>query len=194
MTDEFMKAARERARVIVYPAGTVLAREGEECTRVGLIFQGSVSIMTLTDAAEEFLIARKEEGSCFGELLALSSHPYYEGTIRTCETSRISFFTRKEWIALNEALDPAAFLTRLADQGLAFQRRAKVLSQSTLADRVLFFLKSEHLQTGRARYVYTTKESLARLLALPRPSLSRTLSRLAREKRIGLAPHEIWLL
>ena len=177
-----------------YKKNDIIANEGDLCSYIGYIQEGRIMISTLTSTSEEYIISLKSIGESFGELLALSSHPYYPGTITALEDTVISFTPTLDYINTQLATQKLDFLKSLADEGIMFQNRVKILSQTSLKERLLFFITQE-TKRNKTKILYVdSKEHLAKLLAMPRPSLSRLLSTLKKEHIIDYDKHSIILL
>ena len=75
------------------------------------------------------------------------------------------------------------FLSIVAKKSTDLRNRLKLLSHKSIEERILFYLDSERKKLKTNRIPVKSKESLAQLLNIPRPSLSRELIRL-KEKGI----------
>lgn len=177
-----------------YKKNDIIASEGELCSSIGYIKEGRIMISTLTNNSEEYIISIKSMGESFGELLALSSHPYYPGTITALEDTIISFTPVLDYINDQLSNNTLDFLKSIADEGIMFQNRVKILSQTTLKDRLLFFITQETKRTKKQILYIDSKEHLAKMLAMPRPSLSRLLIELKKEHIIDYDKHSITLI
>ena len=70
----------------------------------------------------------------------------------------------------------------------------KLLSQKSIADRIMFYLINEYKKTGNKKVSIISKEDLANKLNIPRPSLSRELINLKDEGLIDYNRYFITLL
>ena len=58
---------------------------------------------------------------------------------------------------------------------MKLQGKVKILSQKTIREKILFYIKNEIKRTKNKTIKINSKEELAKILNIPRPSLSREL-------------------
>ena len=58
---------------------------------------------------------------------------------------------------------------------MKLQGKVKILSQKTIREKILFYIKNEIKRTKNKTIKINSKEELAKILNIPRPSLSRDL-------------------
>ena len=75
------------------------------------------------------------------------------------------------------------FLSIIAKKSTDLRNRLKLLSHKSIEERILFYLDTQRKKLNTNKIPIKSKESLAQLLNIPRPSLSRELIKL-KEKRL----------
>jgi hypothetical protein len=78
-------------------------------------------------------------------------------------------------------------------KSMANQEKIKIYSQNNIEDRILFYLFEESKRTNSKTIKIKSKENLALLLNIPRPSLSRSLIKLKEKSLIDYGKHFIKL-
>lgn len=174
----------------------IIFNEGDECTTVSYIIKGAVSITTPTFIDNEYNIKTLFDGDSFGEFLVFSSLPYYLGSIKALKETTIAFIKKNDLLYLmkENSVFLEKFLERMSNDALSLQTRIKVLAQKTIREKILFYLKDEVEKTKSKTIYVTSKENLAKVINVPRPSLSRELISLKNEGYIKYGRHYITIL
>ena len=86
------------------------------------------------------------------------------------------------------------FLSIASKKSTDLRNRLKLLSHKSIEERILFYLDSEKKRLNTKKIPIKSKESLAQLLNIPRPSLSRELIKLKEKGIIEYNRYHIILL
>ena len=86
------------------------------------------------------------------------------------------------------------FLSIIAKKSTDLRNRLKLLSHKSIEERILFYLDSEKKRLKTNKIPIKSKEVLAKLLNIPRPSLSRELIKLKDKGIIDYNRYNITLL
>ena len=81
----------------------------------------------------------------------------------------------------------------LSKKSMLNQEKIKVYSQNNIEDRILFYLFEESKKQNTKTIKIKSKENLALLLNIPRPSLSRSLIKLKEKSLIKYDKYSITL-
>jgi CRP/FNR family transcriptional regulator len=119
---ESARALAQAARVMEVPAGSVLFRDGSECTSYVLVTQGSVKVFRLSDSGREIVLYRVEAGqSCVLTTNCLIANEAYgaEGIAETDVTMAvIPSATFRQLLGRSEIFRDfvfSAYATRISD-------------------------------------------------------------------------------
>lgn len=155
----------------------VIKNEFEECDSIGYILKGEINIFTSLIDDDKYMITTLHETDLFGESLIFSSKPFYLGTVIATKETNIMFFSKKVIMdkLRTDSLFLDFYLTLISNKSLQIQNRCKVLSQKNIQSKILFHLITEAKNTKSIVITIKSKEELASLLNIPRPSLSREL-------------------
>lgn len=178
-----------------YSRNEIIFNEGDLCRYIGLIVKGNVQINTFTYTGNEYTITNLTKDDIFGENLLFTDRPYYLGDVVSLNESQIILIDKSNFIYLmqNDKQFLTNFLTLQANKHLQSQKRIKVLLQKTIRDKIMFYLYDEVKTKNTNIIPIISKENLATLLNIPRPSLSRELIKMKQEKLIDYNRHSIIL-
>ena len=136
-----------------YNKGEIIAHEDDECRSLSLVLSGVVEIQRLYLNGKYIVLNRLNEGDVFGEALVFSKARTYPATVISLNESKVLFIDKSDILKI-------------------LTKEEKVLENfiSLLSNKV-FILNSK----SNSIMLKNTKEEIAALLAIPRPSLSREL-------------------
>ena len=177
-----------------YAKNALIENEGNTCQKLGLVLEGEVIISTLAYSDKEYIIKYLHKNEHFGEVLLFSDNNKFLGDIISngCKIGYIHkndlFHLFKDKVFLNN------YLKIISNEMADSQLRIKLLSQKNIKDRILFYLNLNYKKTNLKKLKINSKESLALLLNIPRPSLSRELIHLKNEGIIDFDRNSITIL
>ena len=164
-----------------YKKDEIIFYENEECFYVSYIVSGEVSIVSKNYLGSTVLFNRLESDEMFGNNLIFSSDPRYKGDVIANKDTTLYLISKKVLIHLLQ--HNLEFLIKYqeiqSNFGKNLNDHIKLLSLSDVDKRLMFYLK---INKGSIKYKSVTL--LAKELYLSRESLSRTLSRLEKDKKI----------
>lgn len=167
-----------------YPANTLVFHEGDECDSIGIILKGQLVISTITSMDNEYIINILNKNDLFGDTLLFTDKTIYLGDGITNKETEILFICKE--LLLEMFKDQSFllnFLSMVSKKSIDLRNRLKLLSHKSIEERILFYLYTEKKRLQTKKIPIKSKEALAQLLNVPRPSLSRELIRL-KEKNI----------
>jgi CRP-like cAMP-binding protein len=167
-----------------YKKGSLIFSEGEICDAIGLIIKGEIQISTLTNNDKEYIISTLHKDDIFGENLLFSDNNQYLGDCISTIDSKILYINKSNlFILLENKQILENYLKIISEKNTLLRQNLKLFSQKSIEDRIMFYLISEQKKLNSNIITIKSKESLARILNIPRPSLSRELIKL-KEKGI----------
>lgn len=179
-----------------YKAKSIIFSEGEACQHLGIVLKGEVEISTTTILQKEYSIKILTPDSIFGENLLFSDGGVYLGNVVSKTDSEIALIGKEDLLRLlsNNPSLLEDYLRELSQSHLQLQQKIKILSQKTVAEKILFYLGECSKKIHSPRIPIKSKEHLAAYLNVPRPSLSRELISLKNQGMIDYDRHLITLL
>lgn len=193
MENIFGYIPKDKFKEMRYKKGEVIYSEGEKCNNFSVVYSGQVLITTFTETEREYAINVLSSGDTFGELLLFSNFDCYLGNIvATRETTILNISKEDLLIELHNNPDlMLLFLELVSSEAMALQTRNKILLQPSIRDRIMFYLNERRKVEDSDIFYIDSKESLARYLNMPRPSLSRELISMQEDGIITYGKHYI---
>lgn len=168
---------KELLKIKHFKKNEIIFNEEDECDKIGIILKGQVSISTYTLLEKAYDIKTLNEDDIFGEFLLFTDKPYYLGYVASTKETDIAFINKNvlyKIIKENETFFNQ-FMKQISNDVIKIQNKIKVLSQKTIREKVLFYIKNEIKRTNSKTIYINSKEELAKIINIPRPTLSREL-------------------
>ena len=164
-----------------FKAGETIFLENDTCKSVGTVKSGEISIKSYFANGKEVTYNVLEEGQMFGNNLVFSSNPRYRGDVISQKESEIWFLSKENLLKILKEDEEflVLYLTQQSDFSKTLNLKIKLLTISGAEDRLLYYLT---FNKNKISYKSVTK--LADELYLTRESLSRTITKLAKNKKI----------
>lgn len=171
-------------KIYNYSKNEIIKNEGDLCDSIGIVLKGVIKISNYLINDTEFIISTLKANDMFGENLIFSNNNLYPGYITSISNSSIMFIKKNDFINLISVNNDFKlyYLSYVSNKFIELQTRIKILSQPTIKDMFLFYLKLNKNTNG---YTYIKSiNSLSEYFNVPRPSLSRTVSLLIKDNII----------
>ncbi|MDD4096011.1 MAG: Crp/Fnr family transcriptional regulator [Oscillospiraceae bacterium] len=189
-------------RLRTFAKGEILAAEGDLCSSIGIIEKGRIAMQKYTSGGDFATIALLKPGDFFGEDLIFGSSNVYTFTLEAMSLSEVLFVNKETLNALIERspVVKGNFLRILSDRVLEQNKRIALLSQKSIRQKIAYYLldlrseKSGSSADGDTVRLPVSKEVIAKLLAMPRPSFSRELILMKKDGVIDFNGRNITLL
>lgn len=178
-----------------FKKGSIIFNEGDTCNTLGLILEGEVHISTLTNNDKEYIISSLVKNDMFGENLLFNPNKEYLGDCIAITDTKILFIEKDNLSKLFENKTILEnYLTLTSIKNTKLRNTLKLYSQKSITDRIMFYLISEQKKVNSNIIPINGKETLAKLLNIPRPSLSRELINLKNKGIIDFDKYTITIL
>ncbi len=170
-------------KVRSFARGEIVAAEGDLCNSIGVIEQGQIAMQKYTSSGDFATIGLLGPGEFFGEDLIFGSSNVFTFTLEAMSQTEVLFVNKD---ILSSLMDKSPvilnnFLQILSDRVTTQNSRIALLSQKSLRHKIAFYLlelrTEQHPGSSGSVTVQlpVSKEVVAKLLAMPRPSFSREL-------------------
>lgn len=195
LTDQLLNILKEY-KTIQYNSGDVIFSNYEKCECIGILLNGSIKISTITYFEKEEIISILEPGDVFGNVLIFSNNPFYLGDIIANKKSTVVIISKKQLINLLQSNNffLEVYLNEVAETSLAIKQQNKLLLHKSIKDRLLYYFSSLSRKQLSKTIIIPNISKLSMYLSLPRPSVSRELTKLENEKLIKKEKNKITLL
>ncbi len=171
-----------------YPNNYTFAMESDVSKSIGIVLEGKVLIKAYSLGGSNFTLNCIEQGQIFGDILIFSNdHNTFPGALVTQGKTKIALIPNKvfEKFLFNDNDLLRNFLRLLSDKSYALNYKSRLLGQDSVRDKILFYLfHQKRIQKSSVIHLNMTKEELANQLFIQRPSLSRELAKMKKDKII----------
>ncbi len=169
-----------------YEPGETLLAAGSSTNRMGLVLEGELHAILPLPQGRQLLQSRLLRGELFGQLLALDGERESPVTVTAHTPCRVLWIPMKNLLTNGGTPSSTLLLGNLCHQlssaYFSLQRRLICLTQPTLRERLLYYLRTEcHTQGSRTVRLPFGRAGLADYLGADRSALSRVLSGLRQE-------------
>lgn len=164
-----------------YSKDQIVANEGELCNSLGLVIDGVVEVQRIYSSGKQIVLKRLGPGEVFGEAIIFSNKNEYPATIISSSDSAISYLKKEDIIklCLKDEIILKNFITLLSNKIFVLNRKIKDISFKSMRQKVInFIFEQVKEQNNNTIKLNLSKEQIASLLGVPRPSLSRELMKL----------------
>jgi len=200
-----------RTSIRVAWKGEIIENEGDECKGIGVLLQGKLALQKYTSSGDFATLSLLEEGEMYGEDLLFGTSTQFPVTIEAVTNSKILLIPKSVLIPL---MKTSFYLNQnyikiLSEKVVSHNERIMLLSQKTLRQKIAFYIiemykrkiKEEKIngikqEDGKKLLIElpVSKEVIAKLLAMPRPSFSRELINMEKDGYIKVDGRTIEIL
>lgn len=178
-------------KYVDYSSNTVVFNEGDICQEIGIIIKGGITISTMTYTEKEETINTINEGELFGDFLVFSPNPIYLGIGVTIKKTTIAFIKRENLLSIfiNNKDVLTAYLSYISSKAIQLKLQTKLLSHKNIEDRIIYFFT---MKKENPIYIASITD-FSKKLALPRPSVSRSLKAMEEKNIVKRENHLFYL-
>lgn len=178
---------KERISYLNLKQNQTLFHEGEECKSIFIIIEGQITILNYSLNGNEEIISILNKNDVFGNALIFSNNNHYLGEIIATKPTKLAIINKNELIYLlqKNKLFLECYINLIAEKTIKFTIKTKLLSHKNIRSRILYYLEINN---------YSIKKNisfLAKELVLPRPSVSREISKMVNEDIIYIKNNKI---
>jgi CRP-like cAMP-binding protein len=167
-----------------YKKEVIIKEEGDRVKDLAIILHGSVTVSKTLPSGKKTVISVLTSGASFGEAILFSSEHSYPATVTSAGDSAVLYISKESLMQMLLASPDlmGSYLSLLSNRILLLNRKIEELSYKTNAEKTAGFLLREYIKTKNLMFsIPYSRNQLSDILGIPRPSLSRTLSRLKEE-------------
>ena len=178
---------KEKISYLNLKQNQILFHEGEECKSIFIIIEGQITILNYSLNGNEEIISILNKNDVFGNALIFSNNNYYLGEIIATKPTKLAIINKNELISLlqNNKSFLECYINLIAEKTIKFTIKTKLLSHKNIRSRIIYYLEINN---------YSIKKNisfLAKELVLPRPSVSREISKMINEDIIYIKNNKI---
>lgn len=180
LSDESIRNVLKEIKYYIktYSKGEIIAHEDDECKSLALVLFGTVEIQRLYSNGKYIVLSRLLQGDVFGEALVFSKSKTYPATVIALNECKMLFINKEDVLKICSYEEKVLenFISLLSDKVFILNSKIKSISFKSLRQKVINYILNEIKdQKSNSIILNNTKEEIASLLGIPRPSLSREL-------------------
>lgn len=178
---------KEKISYLNLKQNQTLFHEGEECKSIFIIIEGQITILNYSLNGNEEIISILNKNDVFGNALIFSNNNHYLGEIIATKPTKLAIINKNELLFFlqNNKSFLECYINLIAEKTIKFTIKTKLLSHKNIRSRILYYLEINN---------YSIKKNisfLAKELVLPRPSVSREISKMINEDIIYIKNNKI---
>lgn len=161
-----------------YEANEIIANEGDICHGLYYIYEGDVVIKSIYRNGHESILKYVYEKEIFGDILLFSDYSAFPASIISLTKTKIGFVKKNDLIQyMNLHPDFSIHLIeKISNQAFELNNRVKLLTKKNIRSKIAYFLVNESNKHNSLTFnLNISREKMATLLNVERPSLSREL-------------------
>ena len=178
---------KEKISYLNLKQNQILFHEGEECKSIFIIIEGQITILNYSLNGNEEIISILNKNDVFANALIFSNNNYYLGEIIATKPTKLAIINKNELIFLlqNNKSFLECYINLIAEKTIKFTIKTKLLSHKNIRSRILYYLEINN------HSIKKNISFLAKELVLPRPSVSREISKMINEDIIYIKNNKI---
>lgn len=180
-----------------YPDPALIASEGEVCSGISLVLEGSVDVKKVHLSGKETTITALYPGDTFGEVIIFSDHRHFPSSLFSGKNTLILHISEEAILRLCKAKPEflRSLMGLLSNKVWMMSNKVRMLSYDRLKQRVASYLMEQYrIQRSTELTLPHNRQEMADYLGMPRPSLSRELQSLKEQGLIRFHKNQFSLL
>ena len=173
--DVVLNKYHNKIKIKEFKSNDIIFNEDDFCQEICIVLKGQIIISTITYLEKEEIINIINEREVFGDLLVFSNNHKYLGNVISTKKSSVAIIKKDDLINFlsNDTELLNLFLKSISDKALNIKLQAKLFSHKNIEDRIMYYLNVKQINNV---VKISSVTDMAKVLSLPRPSVSRSLS------------------
>ncbi len=167
-------------KITSYNKEDMVFNEGDTCNHISLILEGKISIRTYSVNGSEEIINNLFPGDIFGDIICFAENKKYIGHVISDKASLIAHISKENWLNILSENSSILlnFLENITNKTYKTKMENKILAHKNIEDRIYYFLNTKINNQKNNIVIIKNVTELAKILNLPRPSVSRSLTKM----------------
>ncbi len=170
-----------KIRIATYQKGEFVAQKGQRCDFIGIVKSGKLVLEHYSPAGNIVSLIQLEKANFFGEALIFGQERKFPVNIQALEDSQLYIINKENLIDIFQVYPVVLenYLSLMSRRLFTLNKKIQYLSLETIEKKLIFLLLSEYKKSNSLEFTITlSREQMANLMAVQRPSLSRVLKQL----------------
>lgn len=179
-----------------YKKGSLIVQEGEVCASIGFILSGTLISQQLTPTGEVLTLKMFQSNDAFGAALYSVENATYPFTLMTLKNSQVLYIPFEQ---INKLLESSQefnknFIAFLSSRVMTFKEKLQMLQYKNVRSKLMLYLSNEYKTYRTTTFKLShTKVTIADMIGVARPSVSRELKNMEKDQLIKLTGQTITL-
>lgn len=175
-----------------YLKGSFIGIQGDPLPGMGLVLSGELNLIQETLRGDSSIIRTLLPPDIFGEAILFTPSPTWPVSVQAIKDSEIIFLPRTIFTSKDPALTPIInqllihLLSDISHKVRSLTRKIQYLSTRGMRERILAYVSDLYIAQGATIHIPHSREAMAQVLHVSRPSMCRELSRMHKEGLIHL--------
>lgn len=177
-----------RPKVVSYHKKEYITIAENEFTAIGIVLQGEVIVTKENAAGDRVIIAKLNDGSMFGEIIAFSNNDKWTASVIASTDCTVLFLPPDKIVGncsrmcIGHKMLIQNMLKIVSQKALNLNRKIEYLSMKSIRIKISAYLLEQYNINGKSKFMIPLKRNeLAEFLNVTRPSLSRELIKMKDE-------------
>ena len=184
-------------KLVEFDAGDIYLLEGAPCRWADIVVRGSLSARMIGDSGKEVVMDVRKTGDLMAPAFIFSHQNRIPVTIEAREESLIFRMTPEDLLALmdRDSRIRLNFIRSISDISVFLAGKVRLLSLSSVRDKVVYLLHSEYKKQGNELlHLGRSRQQIADSFGIQKFSLIRCLNQLQAEGLVEVSGKDIRLL
>lgn len=195
LTDSELLEIINHCRIKEYSKGGIIHLQKQPCNSLGIVLDGDVLIQRLDDNGRVLTIVNLRVGESFGGNLIFADQVNYPMTVSANSNSTILHVDKETIVELcqKDKTFLVEFIRSISNKAILVSNKLNAVTMKSIRGKIIDFLSQEYTiqQSLRIKLPFSKKD-WAESLGIPRPSLSRELSKMKADNLIDYSKN--WIL
>lgn len=184
-------------KLVEFDAGDIYLLEGAPCRWADIVVEGSLSARMIGDSGKEVVMDVRKTGDLMAPAFIYSHKNLIPVTIESLERSVVFRMTPEELLSLmdSDTRIRLNFIRSISDISVFLAGKVRLLSLSSVRDKVVYLLLSEYKKQGNELlHLGRSRQQIADSFGIQKFSLIRCLNQLQAEGLVEVSGKDIRLL
>lgn len=163
-----------------YQANSMVKNEGDICDHLGIVIDGEINISTYTYNEKKENITMLASGELFGQFLIFNESNIYLGSAIANKKTTMAFISKDNLLKLFQSNEEflKTYLEIICTESIRNKNQSKMLAHKNIRDRIMYYF--ENIAKNKVVNIKNVT-NLSAIISLPRPSVSRELSKMEKD-------------
>ena len=195
LTDNELLEIINHCSIKEYSKGGIIHLQKQPCNSLGIVLDGDVAIQRLDNDGRVLTIVYLKMGESFGGNLIFADQVSYPMTVSANSNSVILHIDKDTILELcqKDKTFLVEYIRSISNKAILVSNKLNTVVMKSIREKIIYYLNQEYAAQQSQRIILPfIKKDWAESLGIPRPSLSRELSKMKADNLIDYSKN--WIL